>query len=198
MLRTAAISPADLSYFVFCRIWSMRVRNFYLIKWTAYQVLTSPNSSALLLILGNANIVPPQDQYPLCWSDCADHMISSHPGIYFHEMPAKYPCLKKNLKLSYLEFFLVLTVRVRSATVKQSLVQQRDMKINNTLNLVSMLQSCNNFLPKFLKALYSLERQQKPHCWRQVLGHPLSCLELAGKQEMPYANTALCMLLGRN
>lgn len=43
-----------------------------------------------------------------------------------------------------------------------------------------MLQCCNNFLPKFLEALYSL--QQKPDCWRQVLGHPLSCVELAGKQ----------------
>lgn len=122
MPRTAAISPADLFYVIFCRIWSTRVRIFYLIKWTVYQALTLSNSSALLLILGNANIVPPQDRYPLCWSDCPDYMISSHTGIYFHEMPAKYPCFKKTLKLSYLEFFLVLTVRViRSPTAKQSL-----------------------------------------------------------------------------
>lgn len=121
MLRRAANSPADLFHFIFCRTWSTRVRKFYHIKWTAYQVLTLSNRSALLLILGNANIAPPQDQYPLCWRDCPDHMILSHTGIYFHEMPAKYSCFKKTLKLSYLEFFLVLTVRIRSPTVKQSL-----------------------------------------------------------------------------
>lgn len=95
MLRTAAISPAHLFNLICCRIPSIRVRKFYQIKLTVYQLLTLAKSSALLLILGNANIVPPQVQHPLCWSDCPDHMISSHTGIYFHKITAKYPCFKK-------------------------------------------------------------------------------------------------------
>lgn len=119
MLRTAAISPAHLFNLICCRIPSTRVRKFHQIKLTVYQLLTLAKSSALLLILGNANIVPPQVQHPLCCSDCPDHMISSHNGIYFHKMPAKIPMFLKNPEIIIFGFFPSIDSTNKITTAKQ-------------------------------------------------------------------------------